>query len=100
MSRSVQKRERRSEALLRLLIWRTGNGTEGSNPSLSANVLIELLLGFAGAFECCGRSAGLQLGVEHDLHHPVLHSEYEHARMKALGFDLGGDFEEGQRSAR
>ncbi len=28
----------------RLLIWRTGNGTEGSNPSLSASNL----LGFSG----------------------------------------------------
>jgi hypothetical protein len=47
----------------RLLIWRTGNGTEGSNPSLSANVLAELLLGLAGALEGRDRDAGLQLGV-------------------------------------
>ena len=85
---------------MRLLIWRTGNGTEGSNPSLSANVLIELLLGFAGAFECCGRSAGLRLEVDPTLTIPSFIPNTGACTIKALGFDLGGDFEEGQRSAR
>ena len=76
----------------RLLIWRTGNGTEGSNPSLSANVLAELLLGLAGALECRDRNAGLQLGVEHDLYHSVFHAEYEHAGMKAPGANLPASF--------
>ena len=38
MSHWVRARERCSELNLRLLIWRTGNGTEGSNPSLSARM--------------------------------------------------------------
>ena len=53
--------------------------------------LMELLLGFASALDCRGRNARLQLRVEHHLHHPILHSEYEHARMKAPLFDLGCD---------
>jgi len=74
--------------------------TFAQTSSPSASALAELLLGLAGAFQGRGRNARLQLGVEHDLHHPIIHAEYEHARMKAPVFDLGGDFEEGQRSGR
>src|SRR6266851_9943977 len=69
----------------------------GLCPAAMLKNLTELLLGLAGAFECHGRNARLQLWVEHDLDHPIVHSEDEHARMKVPVPDLAGDFEEGER---